>query len=58
METPETHTSGSGELESSCNGDALSTMTLHNALVGSRRPVVDSVSSILVTILIIPVIYG
>ncbi|EJD76771.1 tyrosine-protein kinase receptor [Loa loa] len=38
----ETCASGSGEPVSNCNGHVLSTMTLHDAVAGSRRPVVDT----------------
>uniref|UniRef100_A0A0R3RZW8 Tyrosine-protein kinase receptor n=1 Tax=Elaeophora elaphi TaxID=1147741 RepID=A0A0R3RZW8_9BILA len=38
----ETCTSGSGEAVSNCNGHALSTIGLHDAVAGSRRPVVDT----------------
>uniref|UniRef100_A0A1I8EZR6 Tyrosine-protein kinase receptor n=1 Tax=Wuchereria bancrofti TaxID=6293 RepID=A0A1I8EZR6_WUCBA len=38
----ETCTSDSGEAASNCNDNVLSTMTLHNVVAGSRRPVVDA----------------
>lgn len=41
----ETCTSGSGEPTRNCNGHVLSTIGLHDAVAGSRRPVVDTVSS-------------
>ncbi|VDO35524.1 unnamed protein product [Brugia timori] len=36
-----TETCDSGEAASNCNDNVLSTMTLHNAVAGSRKPVVD-----------------
>ncbi|KAL3985429.1 Protein tyrosine kinase family protein [Acanthocheilonema viteae] len=38
----ETCTGGSGEPASNCNGHVLSTIGLHDAVAGSRRPVVDT----------------